>query len=298
MHRRHLTLVLVAIPAFAQANGAMGLGLEIFDLRYWTGYVVATVVFEAWMIGRWMGKGWFTALGLSLIANLVTAFACTSICAVGLHPTDLNPSPFLDVLALFFIFGVASALIESFVWQTSRWNIVYRGSVFLRTLWTHLLGIPLGLAILLIPSHPYVGRESLAFFWRWHYLGRYLERRLDSLEDNQRLPSGSSFPEIWNQVPPVDGESRDAWIAAYKPSFGRFSFANERGEPIAEWNRALSGTLMKDIRDGDQTWLIRRRDSDGSVRGIATGKGNNYWGFTTDPKLLGYGDSNRDQSPR
>jgi len=281
----------------ALANGAMGLGLEIFDIRYWIAYVVVTIVFEAWMIGRWMGKGWTASLLLSILANSITAFMCTFTLAPVFHSQSINPDPFASTLQLFVCFGLCSAIAESVVWLTNRGTVTFNGRVFLRTIRTHLIGVPVGLAILLIPPHPYRGPQKLAEFWRWHYLAKYLPRRLGAFDEGRRIPQAQTLPELWGKLQRVADESPDAWIAVYRPSYGRFSRADETGQPIAEWNRLLSGKTWSEIREGPRTWLIRGWDSEGNAMGVLSSD-NNMWGYVSDPTKLGYASSNRDQSPR
>ncbi len=107
------------LARFASANGAMGLALEMFDYAYWWPYVIATVILEAWMIGRGLGDRWPKALGISLVANLITAMCCPQLCVVGMHQAFVgspsNPDPFLNALFLFAWFGVVSALVESVI---------------------------------------------------------------------------------------------------------------------------------------------------------------------------------------
>jgi len=49
--RRALLLAICCLPVSAHANGAMGLGLELWDLNYWFAYVAAIIVAEAWLTG-------------------------------------------------------------------------------------------------------------------------------------------------------------------------------------------------------------------------------------------------------
>src|SRR5438874_502307 len=78
LHRHRMRVILMAgllmllpIPAFA--NGAMGLALSIFTWPMWLVYVVATVLFEAWAMGRGLRLPFSQALRLSFWANLLTA---------------------------------------------------------------------------------------------------------------------------------------------------------------------------------------------------------------------------------
>jgi len=268
-------------------------------LRYWGAYVVVTVVFEAWMIGRWMGRSWPVAIGISIIANVVTAFMCTNLGAVFLHADSVNPNPFLFTLVAFTAFGVLSSYIESFAWRLAKSAELPRRPVALQSLYAHLLGVPIGLAILLIPARPYQGIEATCWIWRRQYVAHHLPERIDQfLSDGKaRLPTATTLVELWHALPPTSGESTGVEVAAYKPKFGRFSFGRDAGRPIAEWNTALNGKTADEIAELGSPWFIRMKNPNGSCWGFLLNS-LSFGKFTSDPAALGYTSGNRDQSPK
>jgi hypothetical protein len=147
---------MIGLTALASANAAMGYALEQYDGRAWIAYVIFTVVFEAWAIGRWAGSSWPAAVGISILANLVTAGCCSSLCGVGLHETfvgsRLNPNPLMNMVLMFKVFGFLSGLIEAMVWRALHRN--NPGQFFLRSVLAHLAWVPAGIAIMLIPARP------------------------------------------------------------------------------------------------------------------------------------------------
>lgn len=299
--RRIVAVVLAILPTLALANGAMGLGLEIFDLRYWCAYVVATVVFEAWMIGGFMGKSAWPSLGISLIANFASAFPCFVVCPVFLHDsfvgTRLNPNPLMNSIAILVVAGLISTFIETLVWNVFKETVIYKGSILVQSLKTHLLGVPLALAILLIPPRPYRGTESMTRYYRRMQIIGYLIKRIQALDENALLPREKTFPEVWAKLP-AWANGPDNWAAGYLPEFGRFATGENRKVSFGEWNPAVSGHSVQWLYENSPIWLLRWRYSDGTAQGIVFGLTENHKGLTQDPKELGYDELNRDQSPR
>ncbi len=140
----------------------MGLGLELRHLPIWAAYCVAMVLAEAFFIGLKIGFSGWESLGISLGANFATAWICaTGGCfAPFLHSTFIgsraNPNPFLNAATLLLILAFPSALIEGAVWSSflRRKGSIREWSVVGRSLGVHLVCVPLGMAILLIPERP------------------------------------------------------------------------------------------------------------------------------------------------
>lgn len=160
--RLALIIGLMGVAAVASANAAMGYALEVFEFKVWTIYVAATIVLEAWVIGRGLGHGWLKSIGLSLLVNSITAFCCAGgMFAPFLHPDsrhEMNPLQYS--VELLVVFGLFSAFIEAIPWSmsveeedTTRWLVLKKSFV------AHAIGIPLALMILLIPAHPYPGLD-------------------------------------------------------------------------------------------------------------------------------------------
>lgn len=332
-------ILTLALAATASANAAMGLGLEMFSMETWAIYVIVTLVFEAWFIGRFFKRSWPASLGISIFANFVTGFGCISLCAVGLHQTfvgsRLNPNPFLNAVVLFTVFGFGSALIESIVWAMFRVDLGTPGprtqlgvgsevertgeasatanpyaaaglgrsgdsvldrpkihnSLLWRSVLAHLIGVPLGLSILLIPSHPYLGTIRATNGFRWHYVEQRLSRDLNQiLAAGDPLPCAKSIPDLLAQVPATGWTEPDAWAAGYEADLGRFSMGENRSKPIGELNPAVCG--WKAPREGEQalpgkTWVIRRRDVDWAS-GLVLDRETGQVARSLDPGELGY----------
>jgi hypothetical protein len=232
--------------------------------------VVATVVLEAWMIGRKLGDGWPKALCISLVANLITASCCPQLFAVGMHQafvgTIANPDPFLNALFLFTSFGFISALIESVIWRLRRkgptdWQIVKS------SLLAHAAGVPLALVILLIPSRPYVGLEATAGGARrldlYVALSAYAKA---AAGDPKGLPAVTDATDLLKQY----GEHSN-WASAYVPDFHRFDFGEAKRIPY-EWNQRAAGVLIvpdsQPSEDLPMLWLVRAKEG-GLYRGYS-----------------------------
>src|SRR5438132_673125 len=114
---------LILLATWARANSSMGLALEMFDFKAWAVYVVATLAFEAWYIGRrGLKLSWGRSISVSIISNLLSSLLCVCGCfAPVLHHTyvgsDVNPNPFLNLLMLLSVLGAVSAFIEAVVWS-------------------------------------------------------------------------------------------------------------------------------------------------------------------------------------
>jgi hypothetical protein len=292
-----LTLLLLA--AGAQANGAMGLGLEMFDLRYWFAYVAAMVVLEAWLIGRWLKLGWPASLGVSLLANFFTGVFCggMGLCAPVLHGSfvgsQVNPNPFMNAVVLLTGLALPSAYVESYLWRRAaigpgHWPVIKR------CLLVHALTVPLGLAILLIPERPYRGAELTTQWHRRMRLGQ-IERALGTFViDRNMIPASPEPAKLIQEISPyLDPElSRDELeLALYEPRFSRFSMGDTRKEPL-EINRALLGRKIPApayVSDPQWTWFIRSREVGIGYRwGIAIYPSDGAVKFTRDWKQLGY----------
>lgn len=160
--RAWFILAALGLVASASANGAMGLGLEMFELNYWFAYVGVTVVLEAWLIGRWLGQSWPVSLGVSIVANLFTGVLCGGLGCLApfLHTIfvgdPVNPNLLLNAVALLLIFALPSGLLEAVLWVRVRRDTP-ESRLVKRSLMAHLATVPVGLAILLIPEEPYQG---------------------------------------------------------------------------------------------------------------------------------------------
>ena len=275
--RRWLLLFAAAavclLPSAARANGAMGLALATFAWTPWLCYVAVTVIFEAVALGRWLRVPTGRALLCSLGANLLTAILGGSVsgfvCAIfGFYGGRLNPNPFGQSLLLFTVFGIVSALIEACCWM--RATAFRRGAVFLPSLIVHLVGVPLGLAILLLPARPYGGLESQVYVTRVYYFFQQdLTNALQSfIDEHGALPSAATYEALLIVLQPRFHRFRhdpDLWAAAYVPHYNRFDTTEMRREPMG-WNARASGHRLSDHPE-KTLWLIRSR-RDGQCEGL------------------------------
>lgn len=291
------TLLLLA--AGAQANGAMGLGLEMFDLRYWFAYVAAMVVLEAWLIGRWLKLGWLASLAVSILANFLTGVLCGGMGCFAplLHGSyvgsQTNPNPFMNAVVLLSGLALPSAYVESYLWRRAvkspdHWPVIKRCLV------VHALTVPLGLAILLIPERPYRGAELTTQWHRRMHLRHVARALAEAVADRNAIPAESDPAKLIQDISTyIDSEvSRDELeLALYEPRFSRFSMGESRKEPL-EINRALLGLKIPPQSDGSEpkwTWFIRSRDVGIGYRwGIAIDVGYGEVKLTRDRKELGY----------
>ncbi len=260
--RRLAIPIILLLPALTWANGAMGLGLEMFHFGYWLVYVVAMIVFEAWWIGRKSGVSWGASLGISFLGNLITAMLCSQMAAPALHQpvwgSKLNPNPFLNAIALFLIYGLISAVIEAGLWQM----MTKKERILGRSLTAHILSIPIALAILLISEHPYAGLDAFTHHPRRWILENWAKRQLqDQIMEQEKVPAFSTVEEAIRALPPEDTE---AWTAAYYPNFGRFAFGETRSVPYL-WNTALNG---KEIGGEEENWVWLIRPPKGEYQRV------------------------------
>ncbi|MCW3054058.1 MAG: hypothetical protein JWN14_3228 [Chthonomonadales bacterium] len=299
-----ITLLGVLLPSVASANGAMSLALATFAWGPWLAYVVVTILFEAAALGKWLHVPFAQAVRCSLGANFVTAllgglFSGLACALLGFYGGRLNPNPFGQTLLLFTLFGSLSALIEAYFWRAAADKSLCKEigpegtatqrpqQITLRCLIVHLVGVPVGLAVLLIPSRPYPGLEGQVYATRLYYLEqRGLKKALqDYMGEHQALPSVRSYEELLQLLKPNLGQfarDPDLWAAAYLPDYHRFDTTERKRDPI-EWNSRASGYKLSD--EAKTLWLVRSR-----YHGFCEGLVLNGMGLkrTTDPKALGY----------
>jgi hypothetical protein len=310
-----LTLLCLLIPSAASANGAMSLALATFAWGPWLAYVVVTIVFEAATLGKWLHVPFARALGCSLSANLLTAllgglFSGLACALLGFYGGRLNPNPFGQTLLLFTLFGSLSALVEAYFWSSAaESSIVNRPfqagaaslshrKVTMRCLLVHLLGVPVGLAVLLIPSRPYPGLESQVYATRWYYIGKGglsgLKRPLqDYISEHEALPLVHSYAELLQLLKPNLRYSNDPdlWAAAYVPDYHRFDTTEMKRNPI-EWNNRaiIYKPTDEDDRDHKALWLVRCRHTGFCEGLVLRPPGGLMVERSTDLKDLGYAD--------
>ena len=268
---------LLVFAGSASANGAMGLALSLFPYSVWLVYVAAMVLFEALWIGRATGVPFRRSLGVSLGANAITLVVGLFVSGIfgymlyGALGTTLNPNPFGEAVLLLTVGGAVSALVEAPFWNSYAGKTPWRSSLA-----AHALGVPIALAILLIPSRPYPGLEGQARWRRQQLcLDSDVKRALQGeLYETGRVPKVRSFAELLEHLRPRlkdYGKDRDLWAAAYAPHFERFDTGERKRGPQVEWNAVLAGKKLDDIEA--PVWLIRFRYDNAPNAGGHVGEG-------------------------
>jgi len=259
MKLRHAAIGIGAcVPALAMANAAMGLGLEQWALTYWFAYVFAMVILEAWFIGRRIGLPAKESAFASIAANCVTGVFCGAggLFAPGLHSAFVgsppNPNPFMNAVALLAGFAIPSALVEGFIW-TGFAKGKSSGRIIGNSVIAHIIGIPVALAILLIPSHPYIGLEGFTRAKRRWVIRDSASRTTSEIQEKGRIPDlkGNALPDIISNNP----DWPDSWAALYEPDFQRFDSGEMRRVPL-QWNTSLSGKQIGE-KNYNWQWLLR-----------------------------------------
>ena len=236
----------------------MALVFGTFQWLPWLVYVLVTVLYEAAVLTRFSRAGWWRSLSVSVGANFATGIFGTAfssgifgyvIYSVGAK-NRCEPNPLVHAVVSLTVGGVLSALIEAPLWKSLANRPAWKASLL-----THLVGVPVALAILLFPDRPYEGLESQAHFRR-QYARKDAVRGLNEAL-GQAEERGKPFlaPRDWIAllaVAKLDGA--DLRAAGFQPHFGRFD-TGEAGREPAEWNPALVGKdLLKLERP---VWLVR-----------------------------------------
>jgi hypothetical protein len=262
----------------------MGLGLEMFDLRNWFAYVVAMVALEAWLIGRWAKVPWKASLGISILANLITGVMCGGLSCLApiLHGVFVgsrtDPNPFLNAIVLLAAFGVPSGWIESLVWRTCLRKSSETKFVA-RSILIHLVTIPVGLSILLVPDRPYLGLE-VTTEWRRRMVFTGAVRKAGEayIGGKQQIPSETNPRDLGRLLDayrdPEEGVDSLSY-ALHLPGFSRFSFGENWTRPF-EINKAIAGRKIIEPKDQvEEHWVWWIRPPYGS-------KGHQSWGLMVD----------------
>lgn len=281
--RSRAILWLCLLPAGAFANGAMGLGLEMWDLRYWFAYVLIMIVGEALLIGRPLGFSFAKCLFISSTANFVTGFLCggLGLLAPLLHGafvgTRANPNPLLNSVALLLIFAIPSALFENGVWGyfLCRAELAADRRTLWRSVWVHLVLVPVGLAILLIPDRPYRGLEGTTSMNLRHTFRKARAAVQSFIDEKGRIPSASTIPELRDELAKSGQLPGDVdFVAALtSPHFARFSTGGDRGVPF-EVNLSIRGKKVGQAPRESWTWYLRPREESPFERQIEVDLGS------------------------
>jgi len=161
-----------------------------------------------------------------------------------------------------------------------------------RCLGVHLVGVPLGMAVLLLPARPYPGLEGQVYTTRVYDLEQLVIKKAlqDYLSEHQAVPPVHSYRELLQLLKPGLGRfagDPDLWAAAYLFYYHRLDTSEKQRHSI-EWNSSAAGIKLSDMTESS-LWLIRSDfygfceglviDSEGRVKRM-TGR-----------KALGYDDA-------
>ncbi|RYG39428.1 hypothetical protein EON81_00905 [bacterium] len=289
--RPRFVLPFLGLGALASANAVMGYALEQYNPRAWTVYVILTIAFEAWAIGRWAGFSWPGAVAGSLVANFVTAGCCAGFCGVG-HSTfvgsPINPNPLANMIVVFSGFALISAGVEAIAWRLfKRGKEVGDNPLVLRVFWAHLVWVPICIAILLVPARPYPSLEGYTQYARRSYVYALKSALESQIQEAGQVPDYGNTESFFRKVVRLDApQNPDAWAAAYQPEFGRFATGQKRGNLLWEWNPRASGLKIDSKEMPKKIWLIRMRSPKGRGFGLVWKDGQ--VGSTGNPADLGY----------
>lgn len=267
----------------------MGLGLEMWDLRVWFAYVLAMILLEAWLIGRWLEMAWPESLARSLVANAFTGFMCggAGLVAPFLHMSfvgsKLDPNPLLNSVALLLIFAVPSGIFEAIVWGLRTDS---KKAYFGRCLLVHVLTVPVGLAILLIPPKPYLGLEAITEGARRIQCHDLIGVVGSYVADKGHLPNSmtptafiaelkpyiaKAKADMAKTAPYVGDLEQDLELTLYEPRFDRFATGEDHEHPW-EFNPAVAGKKIDESQPSKSVWLTRSPNGKfGIVVDLSTG---------------------------
>lgn len=251
--------------ASALANGSMGLGLEQWDPANWLCYVAGMVVLEAWVIGLWLKFGWWKSLGVSLLANAFTGVGCGlgGCLAPFLHETfvgsRINPNPLLSAAALLALFAVPSAFLETFVWAivSKRLNEpLGQPSLFMRVMRAHLVGVPVGLAILLVPPRPYIAMEIRARAARASERRSFQQELQDFVWTHGHWPKAKTLDALLVEVEGKTGRAQERRLMFYLPEFRRFDTGEAWRHPFVLDASVAGRKVDPDADPGEERWYV------------------------------------------
>jgi len=276
--------------ALASANWSVGPAFQIFSGWGVLAYAVVIVISEAAIIGKSCSMSAFKSLAISLVANFTTAFISLVIAVPTIRMItigdDLNPNPLFTALVLLISFAMPSALVESLFWicfckslPKSRFTLCSIGA--------HVICIPLGLVVLLVPPHPYHGLEYITLqYRRVHALSMLRAEEVKAAERNSLLPASSAedFMVKASREAQMRGHV-DYWAAAYMPDFDRLDMGEQKRKPL-QWNQSAQAQLNALHGDG-KVWLMRYRDSK-MTYGYVVDVSNYRITPSSTPRELGY----------
>jgi len=167
-----------------------------------------------------------------------------------------NPNPFLHSIVVLLLFAIPSAVVECFIWRIPI-RKEETDKVFRRTLFVHIVTIPLALLILLIPNNPYVGLERLTAYERAQWAVRRMDDPLAAyLSENGKLPDATNPEELLSALAKYGELMEGAEWGLYKRVYGRFAFGDDRQHPW-EFNPALMRRKLNEKGADKFDWYLR-----------------------------------------
>jgi len=289
------TACLLCLASFAAANWAMTPAFFMFQTWTLTAYVLGVIISESLIMARVIDHSWGRIIVMCLIANFITAvFGCffgLPSMRYAIIGGLVNPNPLLSAICLLLVFGLISGVIESFVWMSVR-KETPRLKVFTTTVVAHLVGVPIGLAIFLIPSRPYLGLEQMVFHSRRAMADKALAEIADDMRASKPFPTVHSAPELMAyaaaQTRRYPDQRRQIEESAFVPNFGRFDTGESRREPL-EFNPLMAGRAFSNADAKKQpTWVMRAKVEDGPY-GFVYEPMNGVITYRSSMPALGYG---------
>lgn len=301
--RPALVIALTMASAFALADGGTVFAGTQFDYHAFIAYLVATILFEAWFIGVRAGYGWPKSVLISIGVNFFTAFFCITpeifFPIYAQKRPQFDPNPFEWMFPPLILYAVVSAFIEGYLWapKDPQSESLSRRSFVIRSLLGHLACVPISIAILILPAHPYASMERQVLSWRMGALRKTMNGFSQDIQTQGRVPEFRSVEELICRYQPDLLTARPEGSAIpYIPDYSRFDMRDRRRRPI-EVNRAAVGVKVTVRRYWNfdpphRLWLIRGYITDGAVtiyKGYVLDPETGHVHSTNDGEALGYG---------
>lgn len=253
-NRLRLTVVIgvFGISSLSIANSAMAPLHGIGDDTWWGFYILGIYVLELGFISSYFRVPIPKAAYVSLVGNLVSALIGFMLCGLWSAAVG-SANPLVESIKILFLGGIASAVMEAGIWQMM---LQPRGASIKQfihpSLLAHGSGVVLGIAILLLQPHPFLGAAQSLNQGKKVRLISEIKRALEM------------YMERSDAMPP--GHDADSWIKAFEanskqpiliPEFVTFDRVGRRStfHPSLEINPCSPGRPFKALAR-EQVWVI------------------------------------------
>ncbi len=273
-------VLVVGVPARADAQGCCALPLGVFTWSAWSVYLVLCIILETWLLRRWLACSFRVSMWTGVCSNIVTGLAVPTVVGyVGgerwaMVGSRLNPNPVASAALLLLAYVAGSSAVKAVAWSLVRARQACSAPQGARTprgaAGLMLLGAA-PLLVVLLPDRPYPGIEATARVERFELLnpsvGLYLQREA---RDYDRLPSAATYVEMLDTLHSGWWQARrnepDHWCRGYLPLYRRFDTSESRRQPV-EWNVRLPRAGFRQLR-ASTVWLVRMRDETYGATGL------------------------------